>query len=295
LKREAVTPEAPSVLALPFATISTVKNLLGSPGNKNILSEDETLEREMVLYIREHKDMVRLSDDTELIWEQSSLGLIASMTESLLWFKSRILELCEPLSAYQARADELKMEPKNIIKAADIPVILTDALQSLADRCLYALKIEFVCHSLYFLSNIRSSSYYCDEEPTKPDKFVADLNKDLMRADEKLSRYLSVERKRFVFKGLPFVMSFLIIDGLPKLMDKRVNRFGLHKMQRNIFALQQAITNILTTTTESASAFDRARVYWEILFEDVRHFLSYSRIQKLTCFLECSRICKTAS
>lgn len=254
-----------------------------------VLREAESIEREILFYIRQHKNSEKLRGDSELIWEQSTLSTIASMTESLVWLKSKIASLCEPLSAYQARTESLRSEgiglgKTKLDKQADFSSILTDPLQSLSDRCMYALKIEFRCHALYFLESIRNSSYYCDEEPTKPEKFVADLNRDLMRADEKLSRYLSVEKKRYVFAGLPYTLSLLVIDGLSKLVDKRVNKNGLLRMTRNIFSMQQTMTNILTA---SEQCFDRARQYWELLLEEVSFsFASNLHIQSFLTHLK---------
>jgi exocyst complex component 4 len=250
-------------------SLVTVKNLIGgafkgvTAASSNQVVRDAT-ERFIIFYIREHKESSKLADESEFMWEQSAYSTLASMIESLNWVQSRLVELSEPLSGYQSRVETLKLAGSKG-SSIDFSKMMTDSITYLVERCLSTLRIEIRCHLLYFLTNIRTSSYYCDEEPTKPEKFVADSNRDLMRIDEKISRYLNPETKKKIFSGIPFVISHLVMEGLSKLSDKRINKNGVLKMSRNLFAMQQTLINILSASDDR---IDRARQYWEILLEE---------------------------
>ena len=60
-------------------------------------------------------------------------------------------------------------------------------------------------------------------------------------------------------------MASILINSTPSL--KRINENGIKKMCRNIFAIQQNLTNI---TMSREADLDHARQYYEIMYQTVR-------------------------
>ena len=64
---------------------------------------------------------------------------------------------------------------------------------------------------------------------------------------------------------LGHLVASILINSTPSL--KRINENGIKKMCRNIFAIQQNLTNI---TMSREADLDHARQYYEIMYQTVR-------------------------
>jgi len=124
------------------------------------------------------------------------------------------------------------------------------------------LRLEMHAHFFFYLKNIQAGSYWIASDVTEPEPFIAELNTDLTMMDEVLSKHFSQAKLRYMFGGASVLMSNIIIHSLPNLHDKRVNKQGVSKMCRNILALQQNLTSIISG---QEAQFDRARQYYELL------------------------------
>jgi len=160
---------------------------------------------------------------------------------------------------------------------------LAESCLSLADRCLFTMRLELHSHLFYFLSEMQSGAYWCAQDSVEPESFVLDLNRDLCLVDEAGGKFLSGARRRYVFGGTAELMTAILVRNMAHLQDKRVNQRGVAKISRNFFALQQNLTNIEGATSSSMAAsspsgaagaasahmqeghFDRARQYYELL------------------------------
>jgi len=109
---------------------------------------------------------------------------------------------------------------------------------------------------------MRTGSYWLQLEPTEPEQYVLDLNKDLTSADDDLSKFLPPTKIKYLFSGISQIIITAIIRNLSRLHDKRLNKNGTLQISRNLFALQQNLTNIIVTKD---GQFDRARQYFELL------------------------------
>jgi exocyst complex component 4 len=78
---------------------------------------------------------------------------------------------------------------------------------------------------------------------------------------EVLVVYLSQSKIRFLLASLSYLMGAVLINSLTKI--KSINKWGVRKMCRNVFALQQNLTNIIISTDEEP--FEKARKYYELL------------------------------
>lgn len=87
---------------------------------------------------------------------------------------------------------------------------------------------------------------------------------------------------RYLLDGLTFLICSIMIKTIRKI-SKGINKNGVLRICRNVFALQQNITNIVTTVTRSKEDyFDRVRRYFRLLLlsEEVR------------CSVSCSKLCR---
>eukprot|EP00457_Paulinella_chromatophora_P000837 gb/GEZN01000837.1/.p1 GENE.gb/GEZN01000837.1/~~gb/GEZN01000837.1/.p1 ORF type:complete len:1193 (-),score=175.90 gb/GEZN01000837.1/:48-3596(-) len=142
---------------------------------------------------------------------------------------------------------------------------LAEASQLLADRCLFALRLEVHCRFYFYLTSVYSSSYHQPYDPTEPEPFVLELNKDLTSMEDALSKYLPGQAMRFLLAGASKFIPDLLIQSLRHIKNRRFNKKGIRKMTRNLFAIQQTLSNLVNTGDQSS--FDRARQYYELLLQ----------------------------
>lgn len=62
---------------------------------------------------------------------------------------------------------------------------LLTTYQQLAETCLFTLRIEGRCHTMYYLEMaVRDGNYHLEDESFEPDPYVITLNSDLMELDD---------------------------------------------------------------------------------------------------------------
>jgi hypothetical protein len=62
------------------------------------------------------------------------------------------------------------------------------------------------------------------------------------------------------------LLSNILIRSIALLHDRRVNKKGVAKLTRDVFALQQNLTNILPMSESNGAVhFDKARTYFDLL------------------------------
>lgn len=238
---------------------------------------------------------------TKLITDIPKIALLAQMNDSLEWIAQKIETVgVKPASRAKAklgilssksakisdksseRGDEEKQvssgirikiggeekekgdkreNEKTLATAKPALEALSFKFRTLAERCLFALRLEFRIHCMLSLEKIQNSSYYI-EEAQEPDNFILELNKDLSASEECMSTFLPSHKIRYLFDGLPRLISTILIRSLKKI--KRMNRIGVQKMIRNVLALQQNLTNIASNASKE-HYFERARKYFELL------------------------------
>lgn len=112
-------------------------------------------------------------------------------------------------------------------------------------------------------------SYMCNSNAMDPDKNVNDLNKSLSSFEEIATACMGNYKFRYLFEGVGFLVSSILISNVAEI--KRINQNGIKKMCRNIFAIQQNLTNI---TMSREGDLDRARQYYELLYSNPDEILT---------------------
>lgn len=133
-------------------------------------------------------------------------------------------------------------------------------IKELAEKCLIALRVEYRVRCFYYLDGLRKSSWMFDADQNRPDQCVIEFNADLMESHEVFYVYLPTAKIRYVYGTLPRLISSILISALGRL--ENFNRSGVMKMIRDVFSLQQTLTNVITFDPEP---LDRVRRYYELL------------------------------
>ncbi|KAK3729276.1 hypothetical protein QZH41_008516, partial [Actinostola sp. cb2023] len=139
---------------------------------------------------------------------------------------------------------------------------LSQDFQRLAETCILVLHLEIRCHCFFYLMPaIRQPSYFCNMDAVDPDPSVLLLNKDLTLLEETATACLAPHKFRYLFEGLGHLVSSILISNITFI--KKMNQNGIKKMCRNIFVLQQNLTNI---TMSREGDLDKARQYYELIY-----------------------------
>jgi exocyst complex component 4 len=203
----------------------------------------------------------RLLAKGAILLDLDDLRVIANLQESLDW-------LCEKLQALLAGIGSSET-PGHSKHRFDVSLDLLSSVQQLqkgfvdlAERCLIMLHLELRCHCFYFLlPAARQSSYVCDADSMEPDENVVFLNRDLTTTEDVMSQALSPIKFKYLFEGIGYLIATILISSTAFL--EKINQNGIKRMCRNIFVLQQNLTNI---TMSREVDLDRARQYFELLF-----------------------------
>ncbi|ORX58842.1 hypothetical protein DM01DRAFT_1333460 [Hesseltinella vesiculosa] len=223
----------------------------------------------------------------ELIFDQSKLIFLGRLYHSLKWFVREIWELRKAhKSSSTASPDEpdsyeaaiskrwshsvKRLSSTEPTESAALPLrgesarrfdTLLTTYQQLAETCLFTLRLEIRCHTLYYLQMVvREGNYFLEDESYEPDPFVISLNADLMDIDDSINTSLPRKDEVFCFDGLPALMVHVLVSEASFI--KRMNRHGAQKMIRNILALQQNLTNFVPPS--QSAIMERARRYYQM-------------------------------
>jgi len=85
-----------------------------------------------------------------------------------------------------------------------------------------------------------------------------------------------------VFEGVGHLIATILVGAAEQI--QRINDNGVKKMCRNIYALQQTLSNI---TKQPEHALDKARQYYELFFHTPEVLIIYA-----TSFINENRSCK---
>ncbi|TPX72632.1 hypothetical protein SpCBS45565_g00189 [Spizellomyces sp. 'palustris'] len=264
---------------------------------------DQTLsQKETFLEMKLKKE--RSFHRSELIMELRTLQAIASLHHSIEWFISQVSRLfvtdtakmrvapflsqlktrkgsSESLDSYFKLSSEslpdLRVEYEENLQlwltpemAQKFQTVVSD-VQRLSDLCLFVLRVELRCHSMYYLDlAMREGSYYLEDDSLEPDPYIGLLNLDLSTIEEAISAVLHPRRTRFIFDGLAYLIAHTLCSNLRYI--RRVNRHGVSKLVRNVQSLQQNLTNV---TSVNFRSLDRAKQYFELLNLNGESLLDY--------------------
>ncbi|EGG18628.1 exocyst complex subunit 4 [Cavenderia fasciculata] len=255
------------------------------PKFQNTREEDNEYRLESDLFTNQERPVQK----SQLLLDLEKLTMLANLNYSLEWLADRVSNLfwpqinstatptmaptkdndsSQPSTPAQkgktpAKSKQppvlQKLSPEVLDSLRSIDFIIQD-LRDLAKRCLIGLRIEYRIHCFYFLEGFKKGSYICDEERTDPDTFIVELNKDLSTNEESMSTYLSSDKCQFLFGGIAKLIGKLLINRLVHIKQLNIN--GVAKLCKNVYTLQQNLTNIIV---KREMFFDRIRQFYQSL------------------------------
>ncbi|KAF5272310.1 hypothetical protein FQR65_LT04968 [Abscondita terminalis] len=205
----------------------------------------------------------------EVLSDMSLLKELAQLQESMEWFSVRMLQFAsefrqEPhLGTPSANANEhqLTVAPATLHQLTSI----AQDFDELANTCLLLLHLEVRVQCFHYL--LAQSDY--NKETHEPDPKVLELSRVLANVDEAMTSSLHPRKCKYIFEGLGHLIAKILISSSQYMTH--IDDAIIQRMCRNVFALQQTLTNI-TMTREVA--LDHARHYFELFFLNPEEILN---------------------
>lgn len=220
----------------------------------------------------------KLIPQNEILRDVSDLKALANLHESMEWLAARLktffATLPQTSSASLCSADsqvigESERSREQILQTLND---LSRGFQDIADRCLLVLHLEVRVHCFHYLIPLTKQCNYAivaNVESMDYDPLVVKLNKDISAIEEVMGAALQQHKFQYIFEGLGHLISCILINGAQYF--KRISESGIKKMCRNIFVLQQNLTNI---TMSREADLDFARQYYEMLYNTADELLN---------------------
>ncbi|XP_068208979.1 exocyst complex component 4-like isoform X1 [Palaemon carinicauda] len=208
----------------------------------------------------------------EILADPAQLRTLGHLQESLEWFGTCIIKFATSLP--------VKSTSTGIMASGEVPPVSDASVQTLtslakdfeelAHTCLLVLHLEVRLHCFFYLLPIaRGGSFASGLDSQEPDTEVLKLIKDLATIDDALTNTLHPRKCKYIFEGLGPLIANILMTSIIHI--RRINENGIKKMCRNIFSIQQQLTNI-TMTRELA--LDQARQYYEMLYHTPEEILN---------------------
>lgn len=213
----------------------------------------------------------------DILRDVSDLKALANMHESLEWLAGRTKAAFSNLSTAQmsspAQESHVNMDlPPVSEQIMQTLSELAKSFQDMADRCLLVLHLEVRVHCFHYLIPLAKEGNYAivaNVESMDYDPLVVKLNKDISAIEEAMGASLQQHKFQYIFEGLGHLISCILINGAQYF--RRISESGIKKMCRNIFVLQQNLTNI---TMSREADLDFARQYYEMLYNTADELLN---------------------
>ncbi|XP_063304370.1 exocyst complex component 4 [Pelobates fuscus] len=219
----------------------------------------------------------KLIQQNEILGDVSDLKALANLHESLEWLSGRLKSAIANLPNAQT------MSPgSDSVMSMDIPAVsemilqtlneLAKSFQDMSDRCLLVLHLEVRVHCFHYLIPLAKQGNYAivaNVESMDYDPLVVRLNKDISGIEEAMGASIQQHKFQYIFEGLGHLISCILINGAQYF--KRISESGIKKMCRNIFVLQQNLTNI---TMSREADLDFARQYYEMMYNTADELLN---------------------
>ncbi|KAG8440070.1 hypothetical protein GDO86_006023 [Hymenochirus boettgeri] len=219
----------------------------------------------------------KLIPQAEIMGDVSDLKALANLHESLEWLAGRLKGAVSNLQSSQT------MSPSSdSVLSVDAPVVselilqtlteLAKSFQDMSDRCLLVLHLEVRVHCFHYLIPLAKQGNYAivaNVESMDYDPLVVRLNKDISGIEEAMGASLQQHKFQYIFEGLGHLISCILINGAQYF--RRISESGIKKMCRNIFVLQQNLTNI---TMSREADLDFARQYYEMMYNTADELLN---------------------
>ncbi len=210
-------------------------------------------------------------EEIDIITNFNYIEMIAHLHESCDWL---IIQLKFIVNALE----QMIKNPKSLNNSMSINELnrMVKQLEDL-DRwrgdTLLLLYLETRVHCFYHLINFirqENNTSYAGDLDTDPDDCVLNMNRDLHRIYEHLSRSLQESKVNYVFDALGFMIATIFIRAVKNF--KKISKHGIAKMCRNIFHVEQ---NLSAIRTKSDPHLMKAHRFYELLYKKPEELLNH--------------------
>lgn len=214
-------------------------------------------------------------EEIDIITNFNYIEMIAHLHESFDWLIVQLKFIVNSL-------EQMIKNPKSLNNSMSMSelnklVAQLDELDKWRGDTLLLLYLETRVHCFYHLINFirqENNTSYAGDLDTDPDDCVLNMNRDLHRIYEHLSRSLQESKVNYVFDALGFMIATIFIRAIKNF--KKISKHGIAKMCRNIFHVEQ---NLSAIRTKSDPHLMKAHRFYELLYkkpeELVNHLLEH--------------------
>ncbi|XP_067012482.2 exocyst complex component 4 isoform X2 [Anabrus simplex] len=209
----------------------------------------------------------------EILSDVGQLRGLAQLQESMEWFASSVQLFATHLPRGDSSSPVVHVGPNGIPALPEAAVQALDQLamefEELANTCLLVLHLEVRVQCFHYLLPRTHALTSSTVDSQEPDPKVLELSRVLIGIDEAMNSCLQPRKSKYIFEGLGHLIAKILISSAQYM--ERIDDAGIQKMCRNIFALQQTLTNI---TMAREIALDHARHYFELFYLTPEEILS---------------------
>ncbi|XP_015108792.1 exocyst complex component 4 [Diachasma alloeum] len=206
----------------------------------------------------------------EILSDVGQLKCLALIQESVEWFSLSIRSLVAELSQAKGSGEQVGL-PRVSDSLVESLEQVAGEFEELANTCTLVLHLEVRVQCFYYLLPRGEYSHLCGgvKDPQEADPRVEELSRVLQNIDEALQSTLQQKKSKYIFEGLGHLIAKILITSAQYI--ERIDKGGIQRMCRNVFTLQQTLTNI---TMARELALDYARQYFELFYETPEDILN---------------------
>lgn len=233
--------------------------------------ELDLLSKEVDTLISNLNDNVELAE-INIITNFNYIEMIAHLHESSDWLIGQLKYILNSL-------EQMVKNPKSLNNSLSLGelnrlVKLVDDLDKWGrGDTLLLLYLETRVHCFYHLINFikqENNTSYSGDLDTDPDECVLNMNRDLHRIHEHLSRSLQEHKVKYVFDALGFMIATIFVKAIKNF--KKISTHGIAKMCRNIFNVEQ---NLSAIRNKSDPHLMKAHRFYELLYKKPEELLNH--------------------
>ncbi|XP_043286055.1 exocyst complex component 4 isoform X2 [Venturia canescens] len=200
----------------------------------------------------------------EILSDVGQLRSLALLQESMEWFALSTRSLITELHQAKSDVDGQSLLPPMPVSLVESLQQVADEFEDLADTCILVLHLEVRVQCFHYLLPKGEYSHLCGgvKDPQEADPRVEELSRVLQNIDEALQSTLHPKKTKYIFEGLGHLIAKILITSAQYI--GKIDESGIQRMCRNVFTLQQTLTNI---TMARELSLDYARQYFELFYE----------------------------
>ncbi|KAK0167148.1 hypothetical protein PV327_004582 [Microctonus hyperodae] len=206
----------------------------------------------------------------EILSDVDQLRTMALLQESVEWFALSIRSLIAELQQAKNIGDGQALLPRVSDSLIELLEQVAAEFEDLANTCILVLHLEVRVQCFHYLLPRGEYNHLCGgiTDPQEADPRVEELSRVLHNIDEALQSTLHPKKTKYIFEGLGHLIAKIFITSAQYI--EKIDESGIQRMCRNVFTLQQTLTNI---TMARELALDYARQYFEMLYETPENIL----------------------